>query len=101
MDEPRNPAVLIGPGELLQAELDERGWTQKDLAEIVDRPSQVINEIIRGTKQVTPETSIQLGQALGMSPEFWLNLDSAYRLRHALEREKQPEVARRRRLYEL
>lgn len=95
------PAVVLGPGARLQAELDARGWSQKDLAEIIDRPSQVINEIVRGTKQLTPETAIQLGQAFGMSPEFWLNLETKYRLRLAMQRAGPDDVAVKRRIYEL
>ncbi len=95
------PAILVGPGELLQAELDARVWSQKDLAEIVGRPTQVINEIVRGTKQITPETSIQLGEAFGMSPEFWLNHDTAYRLVLALRQPRPNDVALRSRLYGL
>ena len=33
------------PGVILKRELDVRGWTQKDLAEIVSRPAQVIMRI--------------------------------------------------------
>lgn len=95
------PAVVLGPGVRLQAELDARGWSQKDLAEIIDRPSQVINEIVRGTKQVTPETAIQLGQAFTMSAEFWLSLETKYRLRLALQRARPDDVAVKRRIYEL
>lgn len=40
------PARAVSPGRILQRELDARGWTQKDLAEITKRPPQAINEII-------------------------------------------------------
>jgi addiction module HigA family antidote len=46
----------------------------------IGRPVQTINEIIRLTKQITPETAIELSQALGTSAEFWTNLESKYRL---------------------
>jgi HTH-type transcriptional regulator/antitoxin HigA len=95
------PATIVGPGSRLQEELDARGWTQKDLAEIVGRPSQVINEIVRGIKQITPETAIQLGHAFDMSPEFWLDLETKYRLRVARQKSVPDDVALRRRLYEL
>jgi HTH-type transcriptional regulator/antitoxin HigA len=36
------PARAISPGRILQRELDARGWTQKDLAEITNRPPQAI-----------------------------------------------------------
>ena len=58
-------AKAILPGRILQRELDARGWTQKDLAKITKRLAQTINEIIKGTKQITPETAVELSAALG------------------------------------
>ena len=42
------------------------------------RPVQTINEIIQGSKQITPETTIELFQALGTSFKFWTNLEAKY-----------------------
>lgn len=102
MTDSPQPGLVLGPGYRLLQELDARGWTQKDLAEILGRPIQAINEITRGAKQITPETAIQLGQAFRMAPDFWLNLESTYRLRLAERRSPvTDEVALRSRLYEL
>jgi len=60
--------------------LEARGWTQRDLAEILGRPIQVVSAIVNAKKEITPETAIALGAAFGTTPEFWLNLESAYRL---------------------
>lgn len=93
------PARVPTPGKILSRELEARGWTQKDLAEIMGRPVQTINEIIRGSKQITPETAIELSQALGTSPEFWTNLEAKYRL-HLVGKEKnEQDIARKSRLY--
>jgi HTH-type transcriptional regulator/antitoxin HigA len=70
------PARVPTPGKILSRELEARGWTQKDLAEIMGFPVQTINEIIQGSKQITPETAIKLSQAFGTSPEFWTNLEA-------------------------
>jgi HTH-type transcriptional regulator / antitoxin HigA len=74
------PAKIVAPGRILQRELEARDWTQQDLAKITNRPPQTINEIIRGTKQITPETALELAAALGTSDEFWTNLETNYRL---------------------
>ena len=74
------PARAVPPGRIIQRELDARGWTQKDLAEIMGRPPQAINEIVRTRKRITPETAHQLAEAFGTSPEFWINLTGAYGL---------------------
>ncbi len=94
------PFRPVKPGEILQEELDARDWTQADLAKILDRPVQAINEIITGKKAITPDTAVALSQALGTSPEYWLNLESAYRLDllHG-RRSNGNDIARRSRLY--
>ena len=81
------PAQPVSPGEILSAELEARGWSQKDLAEITGRPHQAINEIVKGTKQITPETAIEFAEAFGTSSDFWLNLESNCRL-HIAEKQK-------------
>ena len=52
--------LAIPPGELLEEELDARGMTQHDLAARMGRPVQAINEIIRGKKQITHDTALEL-----------------------------------------
>jgi HTH-type transcriptional regulator/antitoxin HigA len=74
------PFRPIKPGELLQEELDARGWTQTDFAEVIGRPVQAVNEIVAGKKAITPDTAVAFSRALGTSAEYWLNLESAYRL---------------------
>ncbi len=97
------PARVSPPGRILNRELEARGWTQKDLAEIMGRPHQTINGIVKGNKQITPETAIELAEALGTSAEFWTNLEAKYRLHVAQKKAKNPsemsEIARKSRLY--
>ena len=76
------------PGERLARELESRHWMQKDLAEILGRPMQLVNEVISGKKEITRETAAQLGAALGTSAELWLNMQDAYRL-HLLDQDQE------------
>ena len=63
------------PGEILREEyLKPLGITQVAFASHIGVPLQRINEIIRGRRGVTPETAWLLSQALGTTPELWLNL---------------------------
>ncbi len=68
------------PGEALAELLKNRSWSQTDLATILGKPQRSISEIITGKKGVTPETAIALATAFGNDPEFWLSLESKYRL---------------------
>jgi HTH-type transcriptional regulator / antitoxin HigA len=96
----RRPAEAFPPGEILREELEARGWTQTDLAEILGRPFVLVNEIIAGKRSITPETAKGLAAALGTSPEFWLNLEAAYQLWRVGETDSSP-VERRAKLYSL
>ena len=71
---PRN-RIPTHPGEILREEyLKPLGITQVAFASHIGVPLQRINEIIRGRRGVTPETAWLLSQALGTTPELWLNL---------------------------
>ena len=76
----RRPAEVFHPGEHLLDELNARGWTQTEFAEIISRPVRMVNEVINGKRGITPETATEFGAAIGTSPEFWMNLDTAYHL---------------------
>jgi len=69
------------PGEILKEEfLVPLGLSQTDLAKHLGIPIQRINELVRGKRGVTPDTAWRLSQALGTSPEFWMNLQVNYDL---------------------
>ncbi len=48
--------------------------TQKELADSIQAPHQRINEIISGKRRVNPGTTLRLAKYLGMSADFWINL---------------------------
>jgi len=79
--------VAIPPGEFLSEILEEYGMTQKDLAERMARPPQKINEIIKGSKAITPETALQLEQVVGVPAHIWTGMEAEYRLILAKQKE--------------
>lgn len=69
------------PGEILLEEfLFPMNVSQVAFAAHIGVPTQRVNEIVRGKRGVTPETAWLLAEALGTSPEFWLNLQTNYDL---------------------
>ncbi|MBI4284691.1 MAG: HigA family addiction module antidote protein [Chloroflexi bacterium] len=73
--------IATHPGEILKEEfLDPAEITQVALAEHIGVPLQRVNEIVRGKRGITPETAWLLSQALGTTPQFWMNLQDAYDL---------------------
>lgn len=77
------PAEAFPPGDYLREELDERGWSAKEFAEILGRPVQAVSEILNGRKQIMPETALALAEALGTSAELWTNLQTTFNLYEA------------------
>ena len=53
-----------------------------------------LNEIIRGTRGVTPDTALRLAQVTGMSADFWLGLQQDWDLWHALQSSDAAEIAK-------
>jgi antitoxin HigA-1 len=77
----------ITPGEILDEEfLKPMAITQYRLAKDISVPSRRINEIVKGQRAITADTALRLGRFFGMSPEFWLNLQSHYDLEQEEER---------------
>ena len=93
------PARAIAPGRIILRELETRGWTQQDLAAILGRPEQMVSEIIQAKKQISAETARQLARAFGTSPDFWMNLETQYRLLLAEKGENEGEIERRSHLF--
>lgn len=71
---------MIHPGEHLAEILDELGISQYRLAKTIGVPPIRINEIVHCRRSITADTALRIGQALGMTPEFWLNLQRMYDL---------------------
>ena len=95
---PTNPEAF-SPGEYISEELEVRGWSQLDLAEILGRPPQAVNEIIKAKRAITPDTARGLASAFGTSAQVWMNLQSAYDLAR-MQQSEGDVVARKAKLYE-
>ncbi|MBL0938500.1 MAG: HigA family addiction module antidote protein [Gemmatimonadaceae bacterium] len=77
----------IHPGEILRTEfLEPLGLSQYRVAQHLSVPPRRINEIVHGKRAITADTALRLGRYFGMSPQFWLNLQSRFDLE--LERDR-------------
>lgn len=65
--------------------LEPLGLTQRKLAEHIGVETKTINRLVKGRTPVTPAMAVLLGGAFGMTPQFWLNLQSACDLHEAME----------------
>jgi addiction module HigA family antidote len=71
----------IHPGEILLEEvMKPAGISANRLGRDLDIPPGRISEIVAGKRSITPDTAYRLGIYFGMSPQFWLNLQTRYDL---------------------
>ena len=72
------------PGEMLREEfLVPMGITANQLALRTRMPATRVSEILRERRGVSADTALRLGRFFGMSPAYWLNLQSLYDLSKA------------------
>ncbi len=91
----------VHPGEILRTEfLDELGMSVAALARAINVPRVRLNDVVRGHRGITADTAMRLGRYFGMSPVFWMNLQSHYELEMAaatlgdrVEKEVRPRAA--------
>ncbi|GAB1386301.1 HigA family addiction module antitoxin [Melaminivora sp.] len=83
MTTPHNGLPAIHPGEFLRETLDELGLTQTAFAQALGVSPMRVSHLLRGDRPVTAEMALRLGRALGQSPQYWLNLQTAYDLKLA------------------
>lgn len=79
--------VNITPGEVLDEDfLKPMNITQYRLAKDIGVPPRRINEIVKGQRAITADTALRLGRYFGVTPEFWLNLQTHYDLEQEQEK---------------
>ena len=68
----------LHPGEVLREELAERGITQTQFAKCMGISVSLLNEIIKGKRDISTEYALLLEAALGIDADFWLNMQRSY-----------------------
>lgn len=80
----KNGMRPVHPGEILREDyLEELGMSANALARALHVPAPRVNDIVRERRGVTADTALRLARYFGSTPQFWLNLQSAYELRVA------------------
>jgi antitoxin HigA-1 len=78
-----NGLPAIHPGEFLHEILDELELTQTAFAQAIGVSPMRVSHLLKGQRPVTAELALRLGRALGQTPQYWINLQSAYDLKVA------------------
>lgn len=93
----------IAPGEILRSEfLEPMEISVYALAKAIKVTRSRINDIVLGRRAISADTALRLARYFGTTPEFWVNLQSAYDLATAkatlAERVRAEVTPRRQRL---
>ena len=91
----------VHPGEILRDEfLTPMELSVYRLAQAIKVSRPRLNDIVLGRRSITTDTALRLGRYFGMTPEFWINLQTRYDLdvaerttRRQIEREVEPYAA--------
>lgn len=78
------PDWVSPPGDTIMDILDERDWTQQQLADRLGFSLKHVNQLIKGKVALTEDAAIRLRNVLGSSVGFWLTREAQYRERTAL-----------------
>jgi len=80
---PENGMPALHPGIFLQEILQEMSMPQASFANTLGVSSMRISHVIRGKRPITADLALRMGQALGQSPQYWMNLQASYDLKTA------------------
>jgi addiction module HigA family antidote len=83
MKTPVNAMPAIHPGEFLREILDDMALTQTAFAEAIGVSPMRVSHVLKCQRPVTAELALRLGLALRQTPQYWLNLQTAYDLKVA------------------
>src|SRR5215472_18062207 len=76
----------IHPGEHLAEELKELSMSAAELARQLGVPTNRVTAILNGRRSISGDTALRLAHFFGTSPAFWMNLQTTYDLRIAVQK---------------
>jgi HTH-type transcriptional regulator / antitoxin HigA len=77
------PAIATHPGKILIDELDARDISQTDFALKLGVKKSLLNEIIKGKRDINAELALLLESSLHIPATFWMNAQSNYAIAKA------------------
>lgn len=81
------PDWISPPGDTILDLIEERGWTQAELADRLGYSRKHVNQLVKGKASLSEDAALRLRRVLGGSVGFWLTREARYRERLAERRE--------------
>jgi HTH-type transcriptional regulator/antitoxin HigA len=92
------PFLTISVGDMIKRELEYLGWSQEDLAQITDISRKTLSNIMNAKQKLLLEHAVKLSDALGGSPESWMNLDTRYWINQGGKKDQMTATERKARI---
>ena len=92
------PVEPFHPAEYINDEMEARGWTQDDLADVMGITRRQLVNLIQGKSGVTPDTAHRLAGAFGQDAETWMHLQVAFEIAVAAKEDR--DVAQKAKIYD-
>ena len=83
-----NGMASVHPGEILQSVLEDYAMSQKELAVAIGKPSPIVNDIIKGKRNINPEFAVLLEAVLpDISAADWMSMQNQYDISNLKQQE--------------
>jgi HTH-type transcriptional regulator/antitoxin HigA len=74
------PYQATHPGKLILDEINARNLTQGYVAKEMGIAANVLNEIIKGKRNITPAIALKLENVLSIDAEYWMKLQIRFEI---------------------
>jgi HTH-type transcriptional regulator / antitoxin HigA len=74
-----SPDWVSPPGDTIMDLIEEKDWTQAELAQRLGYTTKHLNQLIKGKATLTQDAALKLERVLGSTATFWLNRETKYR----------------------
>lgn len=78
MNNANYPPHLYHPGQLIKEEIEYRKISQRELSKITGIATNIINEVLKGKRNCTPQFAVKLEEALKVDAKILLRLQMNY-----------------------
>ena len=80
ISEDKIPFQATHPGKLIRDEIESRGLTQGQVAKEMGMAANVLNEIIKAKRNITPSVALKLEKVFDIDAEYWMRLQIRYEI---------------------
>jgi HTH-type transcriptional regulator/antitoxin HigA len=94
------PYKVFPPGVFILEQMECRRWNQSDLSEVLGVSDKTVSLLLKNKQQVSFDMAKLLYEAFGMSVQYWVNLETNYRLHKNRQKNPQEDVRIRSQIYQ-